>query len=123
MGKQKFVIQMNMGDLKMRSKVQQTVVKHRGVTLVKIEGDDHDKVVIEGEELDVVAITRSLRRKICHAEVRVLSVEEKKKEEKKDEEKKKEEKLSQCVCAVPYNPCMYPRYYDIPQDQPSCCVM
>jgi hypothetical protein len=98
---------------------------------VKIEGDDHDKVVIEGDDIDVIKITRALRGWIFRVTARVLTVEtidkEKEKKEKEEKEKKKKEdeaKLFQYM--HPYNlyPPPYNRYstYEIPYDQNSCCV-
>lgn len=93
---------------------------------MKIEGEDDDQVVIEGEGIDVVKITQALRKKICHVEAKVLTVEPVK--EKKKEEKADDDELRQHVGFLhPYN--LYAPYnqydiYEIPdRDQPSCCVL
>jgi hypothetical protein len=45
-----------------------------GVTSVAIEGSDKDQLVVVGEGVDSANLTRSLRKKLCHAEI--MKVEE-----------------------------------------------
>jgi hypothetical protein len=45
-----------------------------GVSSVAIQGSEKDELVVSGEGVDSVNLTRSLRRKLCYAAI--LSVEE-----------------------------------------------
>lgn len=86
--------------------------------MTKVEiGGDKDQLVVIGEDVDSVKLTRCLRKKLRYAIL--LSVEEEKKEEKK-KEKKEEGK----ICILPWPPttyCQYPIYCDDPP--PFCFIM
>ncbi|XP_068644026.1 heavy metal-associated isoprenylated plant protein 46-like [Aristolochia californica] len=81
--KQKMVIRAQMTDTKERSKAMKIAVGVPGVISVGIEGKDKDQMVVIGEEVDVVGLTRLVRKKMCFAELVSVSVIEEKKEEKK----------------------------------------
>lgn len=79
-----------------------------------IQGKEKDELIVTGEEVDSVKLTRCLRKKLHHATI--LSIEEvkeeKKKEEKKEEEKEKKKEDEKYTS--PYYVC-YPSYSMPPQ--------
>jgi len=79
------------------------------VISVAIEGSDKDQLVVIGEGVDTPNLTRSLRKKLCYAEI--LKVEEVK---PKEEEKKPPEpvcpKLSLCHQYPPFPMYCEPMY-------------
>ncbi|XP_042416632.1 heavy metal-associated isoprenylated plant protein 47-like [Zingiber officinale] len=115
---QKMVLRLSMADDKRRAKALRTAVSMRGVVSVKLEGD---KIVVVGDGVDSVNLTKLMRKKIC-SYVELLSVAEEKKEEK---EEKKEEKV---VMSWPNHVSFVPQYvYSIPEEPgfggPGCIIL
>ncbi|XP_062170165.1 heavy metal-associated isoprenylated plant protein 47-like isoform X2 [Alnus glutinosa] len=75
--KQKIVIKVQMTSDKCRTKALKIAATTDGVNSVAIEGSDKDRLVVVGEGVDSANLTRSLRKKLCYAEI--LKVEEVKK--------------------------------------------
>ncbi|KAL1211990.1 Heavy metal-associated isoprenylated plant protein 16 [Cardamine amara subsp. amara] len=96
--KQKILIRVAMTDDKTRAKALKTAVQFLGVSAVEIKGDHRNQIEVTGDEVDMICLTNTLRKKVAFAElVSVNKVEPpkdgaKKPEEKKPEEKKPEEK-------------------------------
>jgi len=57
---------------------------HAGVSSVALEGNDKDKLVVIGEQVDSVSLVRALRKKFKHA---IIETVEAVKDQKKEEEK------------------------------------
>ncbi|KAB1200720.1 hypothetical protein CJ030_MR7G001382 [Morella rubra] len=88
---QKIVIKVQVNCDKCRSKALQLAAAKTGVTSMAIEGSDKDQLVLIGEDVDSVNLTRSLRKKLRHATI--LKVEEvKEKGKDKDQEKGEKDK-------------------------------
>ncbi|KAJ4724685.1 Heavy metal-associated domain containing protein [Melia azedarach] len=87
---QKIVIKVQMPCGKCRSRAMEIAVKMDGVSKVEIKGTEKDELVVTGDQVDSVKLTRKLRKKLGIFAT-ISSVEEEKKEEKK--EGKKEEIL------------------------------
>ncbi|KAI9112907.1 hypothetical protein K1719_016021 [Acacia pycnantha] len=109
-----------------RNKALKIASSIKGVTQVSIEGNDKDRVVVIGEDVDTVSLGRMLKKKFRG--VTVLTVEEvkpkppEKKKDDKDKDKDKEkgkdkdkdkgkdkdkdkDKVKTCtICIVPCNP-------------------
>ncbi|KAK4280285.1 hypothetical protein QN277_011927 [Acacia crassicarpa] len=104
-----------------RNKALKIASSIKGVTQVSIEGNDKDRVVVIGEDVDTVCLGRMLRKKFRG--VTVLTVEEvkppkppKDKEKEKGEgkdtdkdkgkgkDKDKDKVKTGTVCIVPFNP-------------------
>ncbi|XP_073002115.1 heavy metal-associated isoprenylated plant protein 47-like [Typha latifolia] len=81
-----------------RSKALKIAVGFSGVISASLDGED--KIVVVGNGVDSVALTRMLRKGMHYAEL--ISVKEEEKEEKKEEKK-------EATC-LPY-PCMQPYSY------------
>ncbi|XP_031280349.1 heavy metal-associated isoprenylated plant protein 47-like [Pistacia vera] len=111
--KQKIVIKVvKMNCEKCKSKAMKIAVKANGVTKVEIQGDQKDQLVVIGDEVDSVKLTRSLRKELQYANL--LSVQEEK-EKKKEEEK---------ITLVQWPSMSYYQQYPIPCDpNPSCTIM
>ncbi|KAL4374970.1 uncharacterized protein [Arachis hypogaea] len=80
--KQKIVMRMQMDCEKCRNKALKTAAEVKGVTSVALEGDDKDRVVVTGNNVDTICLINQMNKKFkC---VAILKVEEvKKKEENK----------------------------------------
>ncbi|KAL1555733.1 heavy metal-associated isoprenylated plant protein 47-like [Salvia divinorum] len=78
--KLKIVVRMSMNDEKSRSKALKISVGISGVESAALAGAEKDQVVVVGESIDAVELTRQLRKGVGHAEL--VSVAEDKKEEK-----------------------------------------
>ncbi|XP_059664792.1 heavy metal-associated isoprenylated plant protein 47-like [Cornus florida] len=78
--KQKIVMQVCMKCEKCRRKALQVAAKAEGVSFVGIEGNEKNKVVVIGEGVDPVELTKGLRKKVGHADI--TSVTEVKPEKK-----------------------------------------
>lgn len=92
-----------------------------GVTAVEIKGDHRNQIEVTGDEVDMICLTNTLRKKVAFAElVSVNKVEppkpdDKKPEEKKPEEKKPEEKKPEPCCPP------WPYGYGVPSCYPYPC--
>ncbi|XP_010551977.1 PREDICTED: uncharacterized protein LOC104822446 isoform X1 [Tarenaya hassleriana] len=151
--KQKILIRVSMTDDKTRARAMNKAVQFTGVTAVEIKGDHRNQIEVTGDEVDMIALTRKLRKQVAFAElVSVSKVEppkkpdekkdgdkkegDKKEGEKKQEEKKNEEKKPAPCCPWPHGygvPC-YPYPYQCNPNQlligepvynhePPCTIM
>ncbi|KAG6407132.1 hypothetical protein SASPL_130116 [Salvia splendens] len=116
--KVKIVVRVSMNDEKSRSKALKITVGISGVESAALAGAEKDQVVVVGESIDAVVLTRQLRKGVGHAEL--VSVGEDKKEEK-----------PAAAAAVPfvwsYAP-SYPGYnsdlvYETRSSDPACTIM
>ncbi|GLT57567.1 hypothetical protein SLA2020_305330 [Shorea laevis] len=98
---QKIVIKVSMPCDKCRTKAMKIAAAAEGVTSVAFQGEDRDRLLIEGDGVDAACLTESLRKKLCHATLETVE-EIKPKEEK--EEKKEEEKPAPCPIAYCHQP-------------------
>ncbi|KAI8557942.1 hypothetical protein RHMOL_Rhmol04G0050100 [Rhododendron molle] len=115
--KQKVVVKVSsMNGQKSRSKALKIVVGISGVESATLKGQEMDQIEVTGNDIDAVAITRSLRKKVGFAElVAVAPVEEKKADPKPDDKVKE-------PIIIP--PLAWPPYYveEIKyNDDPACC--
>ncbi|XP_062170240.1 heavy metal-associated isoprenylated plant protein 47-like isoform X2 [Alnus glutinosa] len=86
---------------KCRTKAMKIAAKTSGVNSVAIEGSDKDQLVVIGEGVDTPNLTRSLRKKLCYAEILKVEEVKPKEEEKKpkeEEKKPKEEEKKPPLC-------------------------
>ncbi|GKV43840.1 hypothetical protein SLEP1_g51089 [Rubroshorea leprosula] len=95
MVQQKIVIKVSMNCEKCRTKALKIAAAAEGVTSVALQGPDKDKLVIEGDGVDAACLTKSLRKKLCHA---ILETVEK---IKPKEDKKKEPECKFICCHQP----------------------
>ncbi|PKU75861.1 disease resistance protein Pik-1-like [Dendrobium catenatum] len=127
MAKQKVVLKLCMEDAKKRSKAMQCAVGMHGVLSVSHEGD---KMTVVGEEIDSVALTTLLRKKMGCAKLELVTAVEEKKEEKKVKVETEVKSNIQPVI-LPYyygqsvGAITQPPYYyvDHSYDQNSCSIM
>ncbi|GLT83643.1 hypothetical protein SLE2022_019200 [Rubroshorea leprosula] len=98
---QKIVIKVSMHCDKCRTKAMKIAAVADGVTSVAFQGEDRDRLLIEGDGVDAACLTESLRKKLCHATLETVE-EIKPKEEK--EEKKEEEEPAPCPIAYCHQP-------------------
>ncbi|XP_042023022.1 heavy metal-associated isoprenylated plant protein 16-like [Salvia splendens] len=75
----KIVVRVSMSDKKSRSKALKICVGIWGVESAALSGAEKDQVVVVGESIDAVELTRQLRKGVAHAEL--VSVGEDKKED------------------------------------------
>nr|XP_043614080.1 heavy metal-associated isoprenylated plant protein 16-like [Erigeron canadensis] len=73
MAKKKMVIKVTMRCDKCRTKALQIAAQTDGVESVKLKGEDDDatkdQIMVIGESVNVVALTKSLRKKVGNAEL------------------------------------------------------
>ncbi|KAK7829539.1 heavy metal-associated isoprenylated plant protein 47 [Quercus suber] len=118
MVQQKLVIKVQMTGDKCRTKALKLAAGAEGVTSVAIEGDDKSLVVVIGDEVDSVCLTRSLRKKVGYATiVSVAQLEE------SDEKKDEEDNPTPTICYSGYGQYpQFPSYYRVVSDPwPSNC--
>ncbi|KAL5972366.1 hypothetical protein ACLOJK_041620 [Asimina triloba] len=106
-----------------RTKAMKIVAAIKGVNSVALDGEDKDQLVVIGEEVDSVNLTRKLRKKVGHTDI--VAVEEKK-DEKKDDKKdaKKDEKPEVQVITAGCHP--YPYLlpvYDYDSSPTICSIL
>ncbi|KAL0761808.1 hypothetical protein Bca101_077958 [Brassica carinata] len=111
--KQKILFRVTMTDDKTRAKAMTKAVQFKAV---EIKGDHRNQIEVTGTEVDMIGLTKRLRKKVAFAElVSVSKVEppkkpeekkdgDKKEGDKKDGDKKKEEEKK----PVPCKPCPPP---------------
>ncbi|KAK2639924.1 hypothetical protein Ddye_027719 [Dipteronia dyeriana] len=87
---QKIVIRVQVRYDKCRSKAMEIAAVADGVISVAWEGEDKDKVVVIGDGVDAVTLTRSLSKKLGFADLLFIQEMKEKKEEKKQEKEKKQ---------------------------------
>ncbi|KAJ0988192.1 hypothetical protein J5N97_006548 [Dioscorea zingiberensis] len=85
MAKQKMVVKLTMEDAKKRSKALKIAVGFTCVTSAGLEGESKDRLVVVGDGVDSINLTRTLRKKMGHVElVSVAAFDEKKLDGKKE---------------------------------------
>ncbi|KAG5254801.1 heavy metal-associated isoprenylated plant protein [Salix suchowensis] len=127
--KQKIVMQIPMNSSKHRTKAMKIAAVANevlirssscwtGVSSVGIEGTD--KVVVIGDEVDLVKLGRCLKKEFGH--VMLVSVEEKKKEDDKKKKEEKELEYWSNYCFHRYQP---PPVYEAiyTPSQPTCSIL
>ncbi|XP_042513724.1 heavy metal-associated isoprenylated plant protein 47-like [Macadamia integrifolia] len=73
--KQKIVVKVQMNCQKCRTQALKIATSFDGVAEVKIEGKEKDQVVVIGEDVDVICLVKSLRKKVWpHAHI--LTIDE-----------------------------------------------
>ncbi|PON52914.1 Heavy metal-associated domain containing protein [Parasponia andersonii] len=87
--KHKIVVKVQISCGKCRTKAMKIAAVESGVSSVQIEGENKDHVVVVGDEVDSVSLTRSLRKKVGYATL--LSVEQVKETKTEPEATKVEE--------------------------------
>nr|KJB63094.1 hypothetical protein B456_009G452900 [Gossypium raimondii] len=86
--KQKMVLKVQMNCEKCRTQALRIAAASQGVTSMAIQGQEKDELMVAGNGVDSVKLTRCLRKKLHHATILIVEeIKEKKKEEKKDDEK------------------------------------
>jgi hypothetical protein len=92
-----------------------------GVSSVEIQGSDNDQLVVSGQDVDSVKLTRSLRKKLCYATI--LTVEEVKEKDADTTEEQVEPKFPACNYQLYHQP--YPKYYEVVYDpyQNNCSIL
>ncbi|WRX33109.1 hypothetical protein QQP08_027841 [Theobroma cacao] len=66
---QKVVLKVVMKCQKCRKESLKVAAKQDGVSFVGLEGQEKDKVVVIGDGVDAVKLTRELRKKVGYAEI------------------------------------------------------
>eukprot|EP00262_Sarcandra_glabra_P010162 TRINITY_DN25090_c0_g1_i2.p1 TRINITY_DN25090_c0_g1~~TRINITY_DN25090_c0_g1_i2.p1 ORF type:complete len:120 (+),score=21.45 TRINITY_DN25090_c0_g1_i2:87-446(+) len=118
--KQKMVMKVPPNGQKGQSKALKTVVGVPGVISASVEGADKNLIVITGEDIDSVLLTKRLRKKVGFTElISVTPTDEKKKEEEKP---KIESTVPQPVYAYQFMPPNYGYVIQDPNPDP-CCIM
>ncbi|GMI63800.1 hypothetical protein HRI_000049300 [Hibiscus trionum] len=69
---QKIVIKVSMHSSKRRTEALQVAAAANGVTSVALHGPEKDKLVIVGDGVDAVCLTKALRKKLCHASIDIV---------------------------------------------------
>ncbi|XP_078171515.1 uncharacterized protein LOC144565593 [Carex rostrata] len=110
MVKQKVVIKLSLENARKRKKALTTAAGMNGITSTSI---DDDKIVIEGDGMDLVALTTVLRKKLGYAELISLTTGDDKKEAKKEEKAGDSAKPG----VIPYH---YPIHYPYPYRYAAC---
>ena len=85
-----------------------------GVESAAWQGEDKSKLEVSGDSIDLIALTKKLKKKIGYTSI--VTVEEKKEEK----EEKKEE-----VPALVYHPMGFPQYqyYELPPSNHGFCTI
>ncbi|XP_008794752.1 heavy metal-associated isoprenylated plant protein 16-like [Phoenix dactylifera] len=113
MVKQKIVMKVTMEDSRKRSKALRSAVGSPGVISASVDGD---KIVVEGDGIDPVALTATLRKRMGYVELVSVAAKDEKKEEKETK-----------PVVWPYHIQVAPPYtaygYHQPNYEPSCNTM
>ncbi|CAA7035200.1 unnamed protein product [Microthlaspi erraticum] len=64
---QKILIRVTMTDDKTRAKAMNKAVQFTGVSAVEIKGDQRNQIEVTGTEVDMIGLTKKLRRKAAFA--------------------------------------------------------
>ncbi|KAI9076094.1 hypothetical protein K1719_041955 [Acacia pycnantha] len=67
--KQKIVMKVHMSCQKCRAKALKLVASANGVNFVGLEGDEKEKVVVIGDGVDAVNLTKCLRKKVGYTAI------------------------------------------------------
>ncbi|CAN8269978.1 unnamed protein product [Cochlearia groenlandica] len=121
-----------MTDDKTRAKAMKTVFQFSGLTGAEIKGDERNLIEVTGDDVDMIALTNTLRTKVAFAEL----VSASKVEPPKDGAKKPEDKKPEPCCPpwlyaygvqsnYPYHPCDPDYYTEKPvyNTEPGCKIM
>nr|GEV86703.1 heavy metal-associated isoprenylated plant protein 47 [Tanacetum cinerariifolium] len=75
MARQKMVLEVAMRCKTCQTKALQIVAETRGVESVALEGEDSlkNQVVVIGTGVDVTGLTKILRKKVGHTEIKIVS--------------------------------------------------
>ena len=89
-----------------------------GVESAAWQGEDKSKLEVSGDSIDLIALTKKLKKKIGFTSI--VTVEEKKEEKEEKKEEKKEE-----VPALVYHPMGFPQYqyYELPPSNHGFCTI
>ncbi|EHA8592419.1 heavy metal-associated isoprenylated plant protein 16 [Cocos nucifera] len=112
MVKQKIVMKVSMEDSRKRSRALRSAVGSTGVISAKVDGD---KIEVEGDGVDSIALTTTLRKRIGYAELVSVAAVDEKKEEKKEEK--------ETVPPVPWYPSIQVVPYHQPYYDSSCNIL
>ncbi|KAG6404962.1 hypothetical protein SASPL_132541 [Salvia splendens] len=125
--KVKIVVRVSMNDEKFRYKALKIAVGISGVESAALAGAEKDQVVVVvvGESIDAVVLTRQLRKGVGHAEL--VSVGEDKKEEKPPAKVEAPAPAPAVPFVWSYAP-SYPGYnsypvYETRSSDPACTIM
>ncbi|XP_047951519.1 heavy metal-associated isoprenylated plant protein 47-like [Salvia hispanica] len=123
--KVKIVVRVSMNDEKSRSKALKITVGISGVESAALAGAEKDQVVVVGEGIDAVVLTRQLRKGVGHAEL--VSVGEDKKEDKPAAKAEAPAPAPSVPMVWSYGP-SYPGYnsypvYETRSGDPACTIM
>ncbi|XP_010251773.1 PREDICTED: uncharacterized protein LOC104593570 [Nelumbo nucifera] len=133
--KQKVVIKVPVNGSKSRTKNHKIAVGIQGVESASLQGEDKSQIVVEGEWIDSITLTVSLRKSLGSAElVSVSEVKEKKEEKTNNNQSTAAAKATDTVQSVDwflnYNQAAYsmPQYcvYQAPNPNTSadaCAIM
>ncbi|WZZ01515.1 hypothetical protein YC2023_073843 [Brassica napus] len=67
--KQKILFRVTMTDDKTRAKAMTKAVQFKGVSAVEIKGDHRNQIEVTGTEVDMIGLTKRLRKKVAFAEL------------------------------------------------------
>ncbi|XP_010928046.1 heavy metal-associated isoprenylated plant protein 47 [Elaeis guineensis] len=116
--KKQIVIKVQMNCDKCRSKAMQLAASVDGVDSIKVDGEDKNQLVVVGEGVDPVILTRILRKNIGHSDI--VKVGEMK---KGDEEKKSEEPKIEPIAWCHYTPARTVVVQDMAYGSGGCSIM
>ncbi|KAF6164059.1 hypothetical protein GIB67_037465 [Kingdonia uniflora] len=120
--KQKIVLKVDMPCEKCKTKALKVAAVTEGVISVALEGDEKDKLVVIGENVDSASLTSVMRKKVGNTNL--VSVEEVKK--KPDDKKPSDKKVEYPIQVYSYP--QYPQYdhYRVVHNDPypsTCSIM
>ncbi|XP_059442236.1 heavy metal-associated isoprenylated plant protein 47-like [Corylus avellana] len=112
------VIKVQMNNDRRRTRAMKIAAAAYGVSSVAIQGPEKDELVVSGEDIDSVNLTRSLRRKLCYAAI--LSVEEVKANAGTASSASLSNISQFPAYYQPYQP--FPKYYEVVHEN-NCSIM
>ncbi|XP_027187423.1 heavy metal-associated isoprenylated plant protein 47-like [Cicer arietinum] len=124
----KIVIRVHMKSDKFRSRAMKIAAAFQGVVSVSLEGENRDQIVVTGDQIDCVCLTKKLRKKISYATL--LSVVDANTSSEEGSEAKEEQKDAAntssienlpIVCCKQNNPMPCPSYYIVHDPYPNSC--
>ncbi|KAL8507900.1 hypothetical protein ACS0TY_018447 [Phlomoides rotata] len=119
--KKKIVLKVSMNCDKSRSKALKIAVCISGVESAALSGADKDQVVVVGEDIDVVALTRQLRKNLSFTEL--VSVGEDKKDPPAAAKVEAPTPQPMVVWSYPPHYNGYPVHEMMAPPQESCTIM
>lgn len=136
--KKKAVFRVSLADEKKRAKALKAASGFAGVTKVESPSDDRSKLVVEGEDLEVMGLSHRLEKKLGRGVAVLLTLQPADKDKDKDGIKKIEELFYNGYLPVhpqpgywappygtPAHPYYSPQVYADPyyEDSPRCSIM